>query len=571
MKIFTAPLLWLVLAGITWLSCNKEDTPGISEGVPVNVTFAGRITNEDGIPLAGAVVSSGTASATTDGNGVFRMEAVKQPSRNAILNVRLDGFFDFSRAWFVENNAVQQVSIQLLKKQFAGSFLAAQSAIVYTGAAQISFPAGSITKPDGSAYSGIVEVYARYLDPTDPDLNERMPGDLRGISTDNGEQTLATFGMIAVEIATPAGDPLHIATGMEVEIDLPIPTEKLAVAPMEIPLWYYDVEKARWIEEGNAKKTGNRYVGKVKHFSFWNCDDSFPLINLNGKVLFGNGETPIVSGTVKLTILSTGWVGYGDTNSNGRFGGSVPKDEAMQLEILVKDICGTPSFFTQTIGPFSQDVTLPAIVIPEVNLNPLPISGRLVNCNQQAVADGYVIVTGAGPETVVFAEVDGSFQQTLVRCSLDINLTIIGYDPGAAKQSAPLTINTPPSSIQTGDISVCNTLGEFITILFKGKTFTFLPPINAVRDIDYTLMSTPDTSHSFALLFVNNGQTGTFPIVVLSIEIPGEPIHEPLGTVLITQYGSAGEMIFGFLDALAEDENGQSHSLTGSFQVIRDQ
>jgi hypothetical protein len=33
-----------------------------------------------------------------------------------------------------------------------------------------------------------------------------------------------------------------------------------------------------FLKEGSATKTGSNYVGKVSHFSFWNCDAPFPVV-----------------------------------------------------------------------------------------------------------------------------------------------------------------------------------------------------------------------------------------------------------------------------------------------------
>ena len=110
----TLGALLLLLSMVSWWACNQD--PIDMEGRLVDVTFAGRIIDESGVPIAGVQVQAGTQTATTDDNGVFRTQKVQLPDRDAILTVSKDGYFEFSRAYIVEDEALQTVTIQLIKK-----------------------------------------------------------------------------------------------------------------------------------------------------------------------------------------------------------------------------------------------------------------------------------------------------------------------------------------------------------------------------------------------------------------------------------------------------------------------
>ena len=110
----TLGALLLLLSMVSWWACNQD--PIDMEGRLVDVTFAGRIIDESGVPIAGGQVQAGTQTATTDDNGVFRTQKVQLPDRDAILTVSKDGYFEFSRAYIVEDEALQTVTIQLIKK-----------------------------------------------------------------------------------------------------------------------------------------------------------------------------------------------------------------------------------------------------------------------------------------------------------------------------------------------------------------------------------------------------------------------------------------------------------------------
>jgi ABC-type sulfate transport system permease subunit len=99
-----------------------------------------------------------------------------------------------------------------------------------------------------------------------------MPGNLTGITINNEQKILQTYGMIAVEMEGSSGEALNIAGSKQATISFPIPSAMLANAPATIPLWHFDETIGVWKEEGTATKQGNAYVGVVTHFSFWNCD-----------------------------------------------------------------------------------------------------------------------------------------------------------------------------------------------------------------------------------------------------------------------------------------------------------
>lgn len=557
----------LILVSAVWQACHQDNLE--LNGPSARIVFTGQITDENDQPLAGATVSAGSASTTTNVDGVFRLEAVNLPARNAILSVSLAGYFDFSRAYIVENNAFLPVSIQLLKKQMIHSFLATQSTVAQAGPAQIKFPAGSVARSDGNAYSGVVQVYARYLDPVDPDLNRHMPGDLRGIGAGGEEQTLATFGMIGVELTTPGGDPLQIASGREAEIVMPIPSEKSAVAPAEIPLWHYDLEQARWIEDGSAEKIGDQYVGKVKHFSFWNCDAKFPLVYLKGKIFLENHEQPVNGAVVRLTILSNGWEGYADTDSEGRFGGGIPKDEVLKLDVVLPGYCGYQVLYTQNIGPFSTDVSLPDIVIKNLNASTLVVSGHLIDCKGKPVTNGFAIAHIAGYDQHIYAEADGNFNAVIVQCD-DADVQITGYDITNINQSETMTFSKPSASIEVGDLAVCGGVNEFIEIIFDGAKTTFIDSLDAViLEGTWTHIRASQQNAAVAFSIDNNFQTGTFPLQTFSLSPSGVILNNLNMNAVITEFGPPGQRIAGTLSGTAQSPDGQTHTISGSFRLMR--
>lgn len=151
----------------------------------------------------------------------------------------------------------------------------------------------------GAVYNGQVNVYARNIDPTTKEGIATMPGDLRGIDTSGDEKLLHSFGIMAVELSDNNGNPLQIANGATATISQIIPTSLLGIAGTTIPMWYFDEIKGMWMEEGNATLNGNKYEGKVKHFTYWNYDVKAPAISMQMVIKDQNGN-PLLGAVVAL-------------------------------------------------------------------------------------------------------------------------------------------------------------------------------------------------------------------------------------------------------------------------------
>jgi hypothetical protein len=365
-----------------------------------------------------------------------------------------------------------------------------------------------------------------------------------------------------------------------VEISMPIPASQLNVAPASIPLWYYDHDKARWIEEGSAQKIGDQYVGKVKHFSFWNCDAGFPIIQLNGKVYLDNYELPLANATVRLTILSSGWQGYGWTDANGCFGGSVPLNEAMKLEVLLTDQCGNQAVYTQDIGPFFADAILPPIFISNPQIQTASIEGRLLDCGGQPVTNGYVKIEISGAISAVFTNQAGEFELNFLNCNNNATGTVIAYDLTYLLESTLQNFNISSGTVDLGDIQVCNALSEYIQYTLDGQNFTLIGPEGGMINDTIGSTNNPVVLTAFDSLQVNfiymmfdnsNNQTGTFPLLNFYVNgLETSPAQAANISTILTSTGNVGDLYIGTFSGNFQTLNGMTHTISGSYRVIRD-
>ncbi len=558
----------LLLSALSWWACNKDNlSPGAKI---VNIAFAGRIIDEGGLPVVAAQVQVGDKTVQTDNNGIFRTASVKMPNNDAIISVSSSGYFDFSRAYFVENNALQTVTIQLIRKVQVGSFNNATGATInIPGGPTLQFPAGATDA------SGTVRVYARYLNPTDADLGLFMPGDLRAITTGGAEQTLATFGMVAVELEGSTGKA-QIADGKEVTLTMPIAAAQAADAPSEIQLWYFDTAKARWMEEGSAQKSGNQYMGKVKHFSFWNCDIGLDLVQLSGKVYVGDEQHPLANVQIKLTTTAAGWPGYASTDANGCFSGGVIKDAEMELTIQIPDQCNGQILYTQTIGPFSSNTTLQPIILTNSSINTTTITGDLVDCDGQPVVNGYAYIGNS----VTFADENGHFSYELLSCSNVTTINVKAFDLDNLKESPLQSVSLPANGgiVNLGALTVCTGLDEYIQYNLDGQVFTAIDPYGLAIDSltgTYSIyLTSPQsgTNTSIYLGFEAN-QAGVYPMTYFSVNTLGNLPQSQFGNITtnLTVFPDPGAYFIGTFGGTFQDSQGNSHTISGNYRVRRNE
>lgn len=566
-------LLPIVLLVGLFTACSKDSF--FSDSPTVNAAFAGRVVDENGQAISGAQVRVGGGLSITDANGVFRLSHQRVPSDNAILMVSKIGYFEFSRALFSGADAMHTLNIQLLRKEQTGTLTASTGGTVtMPGGATLIFPPGAFVDQRGNAYNGTVRVYARKLEHRSPLFAWSMPGDLRGISLGGDEQILGNYGMLGVELLGQAGQELRIRPDHEVEIQLPIPAGQLAHAPSEISLWHYDVQQARWKEEGRAKRNGSQYTGRVKHFSFWSFSTAFNLVVLDGRVFMIDDQHPMAGAVVRLTMTSDSSMAFATTKSNGHFKGAVPLGETFIMDVL--DECGEV-LFTQNIGPFDLNSTLPNVIVPNFGSNNVNITGRLIDCSGAPIKNGYAQVLIGNSKWVAFTAPDGSFILNKTRCDTSVATgTLIGYDLQNLLQSAVDTISLPPNSIAADDIIVCDGLDEYIRFSLDYNDFVIAAPVGGVLDNGgmRTFLngySSAQQDVGISMEFANSGQIGTFPLSKLYVNTLTWNAGVSNVSIEVVEPGFAvGDYIIGSFEGTFKDQFGTTHELTGSYQVRRD-
>ena len=459
------------LALLLSLQACRKNTDVITETpqgpIPVeNVqsSLIGRVLDENNNPVENAkVYLENGDERTTNAAGLFFYTNKLMNKNGTYIRVEKAGYYNAARFSYQHLGGTANMEIKLLPLGTNAQFNSTTGGNVDVGNdVNVTFPANSIMKADGSAYNGTVTAYAVWLDPTLASTFSQMPGDLRAEDKDGNARLLTTYGMVGVELVNSIGEKLQLATGKKATISMQVPAALLSAAPSTIPLWHFDEVNGYWKEEGEATLNNGRYEGEVSHFSFWNCDVPMDYILLNGCV-GDNAGNLVANVRVRLT-RTNGQSGYDLTDNLGNYGGLVPANETMTLEII--DPCEN-ILYTAQVGPFTADTDLPKITIPAADL--VTVSGSLVDCNNDAIAFGVVEAALGGQFFVTTTDASGNFSFSSNNCANESTVTVTGYDNASPNQSIPLSVNIVGGIATTGEIVVCTALDEYIQVNIDGQ------------------------------------------------------------------------------------------------------
>ena len=546
MKRIYQSVLVVVIALVSF-KCQKELSrdhllPGTSnsEAAPITATLQGNILDENGLPAAGVKISVGAKTAITNSHGYFRITDASLDKNASLVTAEQTGYFKAYRN-FSASAAVNQVVIQLIKKTLAGTIdAAAGGSATLANGAKIFLPANGIIKATGAAFSGSVKVYAAYIDPTSTEIGKTIPGSLKADDKDKNRVVLSSFGMLAVELESSAGEKLQVATGSAATLTMPIPATRASAAPASIPLWYIDEQTGIWKEQGTARKNGNSYTGEVKHFSYWNCDTGLPGVGFSVAFTTLDGVAVknmyVTARTVRNANDSSFFQGsftldYSD--SLGRAGGMIPANMEMVLE--VRDGCYNV-VFSKNIGPFSQNTDFGTLVIPDFAPSLVTVKGKLLNCNNTAVTDGYVMISWNNMISYAKTDADGKFSTNIFTCSGAPQVVeIIGVDAAVQQQGSRLTIPFTPHITDAGDIVACGTSSvEFINYKVDGVAYTVPGGTDSLSNFYW---STVNTGTSFDT-YVRAGYPPSYTMFSFSGDnVPG--IY-PLDSLAVIPYNRIG-------------------------------
>jgi len=582
-------LLGVMLAfSLTFTSCRERDDDNPQQeqqqednfsdnfGNEVTRSFMGKIMDTSHNPISGVDVKIGSESTTTDANGIFILEDVLVYERFAYIEAEKVGYLKGSRT-VVPTDAMNQISIMLLDENIAGTVSSGStSEVMLSNGAKVIFD-GAFKDASGNAYTGSVTVMMQHLDPSDPEISLKMPGSLYAQNVDNNERILETYGMLNVELRSSGGEILNIADGHTATIELPVDPAQTN-APSTIPLWHFDQDKGYWIEDGSADLIGGKYVGQVSHFSWWNYDAQFPTVELCMTIEDTNGN-PVYGVKVELWMANAIYPRVGYSNGNGEICGLIPANESLTMEII--DPCGSP-ISTSTIGPFSADTNLGVITIPA--LQTVTVTGSLLDCNNDPVTDGYVILESGSYVNqdyinMSYTVTNGTFTFTTLACNSLGNFTLEGIDNNGFQTTGVVSYTFTPPTTNIGNLIACTNITEYITYqLDNGSPITFVTSLggNYYSGSNTYSVSGHDNVQSEFIDISVKAPAGQYPYGNdFSMELnPGDlDYNQPVNitaSVNTTPIANTGDYIDITFSGTYTDTSGAARTINGVAHVKRD-
>jgi len=577
-------------------SCKKDknDYPSPSptdqwnNSAMTNASFMGQILKEDGSPLDGAIVSTGTHSFTTDADGFFYFSDINTPSKATVLKVEKTGYFKAVKTIQVIANQDNQTRIMIMELPVAKTFNASlASTIIIDNGGSIDFPANAIVDAvTNQPYTGNVNVYAKWIDPSGSNLDLLTPGALRGISAEGGEEGLTTYGMQAVELVGSAGQSLQLGNGQSAQVTFPVPSSLSGVAPATVPLWHFDEAKGMWVEEGAATKTGTNYVGSVSHFSFWNCDYGGAIVNFTCQLVDASNN-PLVGATVRIVPISLNLTPRSViTNSNGTVLGGLPVNATFNLEYIP---AGCPwnsaATFIQSFSSTVSNINLGTITVPTTSSNPATVIGVVQDCSNAILPNAPVKLIAGGALLNTVSDASGAFSFTLNCLSGPTPAVVTAYDVSNSVNGSSNINVVPNTTANAGKVQACETLNGFINWssndevtttnssiveMANGAVFSqFFQTNTYINAQDSTLTGSQYINFSF-----DGPQTtaGTHYLITCSDHLgTGTSIVSGSPIVNLTNYQAIGGWIEGSYTATLTSPSIPSRVVNCNFRVQRQQ
>lgn len=576
-------LLAILSLVFIYIACQRDNfgpiPPPPSDG-KIQTSVSGRVLDDENLPVMGAVVKAGNLSTNTDLNGYFEIRNTTLNANAGFVKVEKAGFFAGSRTFKAIKGSKQYVSIQLIKKNDAGNFnSAAGGTITVPNGGSIVFDAGSVIDPATStAYTGTVNVSAFWLDPTKDNFKEIMPGELRGIDENNKEVGLQSFGMMTVEMTGAGGEKLQLAPGKPATIKFPIAAAQQATAPATIAFWSFNDTTGLWKQEGMATKHGSEYAGKTSHFSFWNCDAPFALVDFKATLKDQDGN-PLkqVRVDIKTADDVNGPQASSYTDTNGVVAGLVPSGK--KLNFIVTGKCKN-TLLLKEIGPLSAATDLGIVNVTIPPDSKVTFTGEIKTCDGSTNVNGYVDIgiLGAFERAPI---INGVLNYSFIRCG--INDTKASYritDAGNNIVGGLQEINITGNQGALGRINVCdNNLTEYFEYQLDTIRIQNLPPAQDVyiEKTDTAFHSyyynQADTTRSYELYFALGGPNETvssFSLRILTNK--GYYSNAPSLTFQITERGEIGEYMSGIFNGKMTSMNNAAlpeRTINGRFRLKR--
>lgn len=404
----------------------------------VRTTITGRVIDEAGKSVQGALVRGHGSTTTTNANGVFVLQNVTVPSTRAVVMVSKTGYFNGARATYPSAGKITTVVLTLQEAKVTQTVSASAGGKVTVGSASVTLPANGFVDAQGRSYSGSVNVAARYLDPLSANFYDSFSGDMAALRADGSSTELVSYGVLRVMLTGSQGQPLNLASGSTATLSYPA----AGSVASEIPLWHFDEKQGIWVEEGKAVLSGSQYLGTVTHFTDWNLDvPGARRAFIEGRVTCGE-DTPLAG-----IIVDIGQVTV-VTDQDGMYRRRVPADFAFDVQVKGSRNDGV-SAAPSTVGPVAENQTIRKDIV--VSPCPTLLEAQIVDCNDAAISGFLQVITPTGVKVA-----SSTTGKMFVTVPAGVALTLEGYSiDGRTITSTPVAPIAGGARFNAGNLKAC--------------------------------------------------------------------------------------------------------------------
>lgn len=437
----------LGLAAVLIQSCKKDSLFQEIVTTPketVNTIVSGQVIDEYNKPVSQARIIAEGQVVFTNEHGLFAITNLKAPKSRCYVRSEKTGYFNASRTLIPVKDGVTTFRLVMMSNANTHLIGIGGGTVITGDGAMVNLPPNAAVSSDGNAYTGTIHVAVRHLDPDNKNFGDLVPGDMEAIRTDHSFVVLKSYGVLNVELRDDKGKLLQLAPGKEATLTMPVPASMVSSAPNTIPLWYFDEAKGYWIEEGQAVRDGNFYVGKVRHFTPWNCDKPYPPNYLKGRVTECDllplaGVVVTIDGSAKVT-----------TDANGYFYVKVVPNEPATIEVRKEDNFGVLWSASKTVTAGNSNDTTDAGTFEVIC--PSRVTGALVDCNGLPIS-GHIFISWDDGSNYSYTTT-GAFAIPVAP-----NKSAILFAYGSNGKTVSDTIQTlnSPLVLDMGGVKVCET------------------------------------------------------------------------------------------------------------------
>ncbi len=580
--------------------CKKSDsggnTPG-GNGPTVITNIRGIVVDENNAAVSGATVKAGNFTTSTDATGVFNFKNVEVDNANGYVRVEKTGFLVSGKSFLPSSGRTQEVRLMLNSFTFARNYnIISPTSIGATNGEKLTWTGSALQTQAGAAYTGVASpVFVAYTGADYKSLT-MMAGDARGIDINGNEKVIFPYNIVSALLNSNSGQALKLAAGSTVSVETPIQGFMQAGAPSTIPLWVFNDTTGRWIQQGTATRTADKYVFTINRFGHWACAVPYDGIRLTGSIKSQLSSDAITSTVFKVAFPNTvNFIG-GVTDSSGYFDLMVPVNKALRL--LIYDHCSY-DMVGWNVGPYANNSSAGTLTTNGIPSSIYNYKATVKNCSGGLVTNGTVFFFAGSYEYYSVPIVNGQCSFSTLACTpYSIRYYAIDYTTGL---KSPVTSFSPPGTVggvfNLPDINTCATYtGEFVNMTIEGNNYSFVNPTDSITSGTSNSTGAPGyTKSTFIRLksyapgsiygnyqinsfaFYHNGTTGTVPVYAsgsIPVTIYLTPplyftqtfVPNSFPQLTITNFGPVGT---GYIEGnfTWQIQDGTNKTLTGSFKV----